>query len=108
MLISLDLRTMSTLALTQNFCQLTGVASLIELQDGRLRSGDHILQIGEVNVGGMGSEQVAQVLRKVGQHVKLVIARLVIGDEPMVDVVTTEEVQLPAKNCQKHITWRYM
>lgn len=45
----------------------------------------------------MGSEQVAQVLRKVGQHVKLVIARLVIGEEPMVDVVTGEEVQLPAK-----------
>ena len=56
----------------------------------------------------MGSEQVAQVLHKVGQHVKLVIARLVIGEEPMVDGVTTEEVQLPAKNCQKHITWRYM
>ena len=46
----------------------------------------------------MGSEQVAQVLRKVGQHVKLVIARLVIGDEPMVDGVTREEVQLPPKN----------
>ncbi|XP_073227363.1 multiple PDZ domain protein-like isoform X1 [Porites lutea] len=60
-------------------------------RDGRLRSGDHILQIGEVNVGGMGSEQVAQVLRKVGQHVKLVIARLVIGEEPMVDGVTGEE-----------------
>jgi len=28
----------------------------------------------------MGSEQVAQVLRKVGQHVKLVIARLVADD----------------------------
>ena len=56
----------------------------------------------------MGSEQVAQVLRKVGQHVKLVIARLVIGEEPMVDGVTAEEVQLPAKNCQKHIIWRYM
>ncbi|KAK2556764.1 Multiple PDZ domain protein, partial [Acropora cervicornis] len=53
-------------------------------RDGRLRSGDHILQIGEVNVGGMGSEQVAQVLRKVGQHVKLVIARLV-ADESNVD-----------------------
>lgn len=56
----------------------------------------------------MGSEQVAQVLRKVGQHVKLVIARLVSGDVLMADGVTTEEVQLPAKNCQKHILWRYM
>lgn len=60
-------------------------------RDGRLRSGDHILQIGEVNVGGMGSEQVAQVLRKVGQHVKLVIARLVIGDDSAVEGVTREQ-----------------
>lgn len=59
-------------------------------RDGRLRSGDHILQIGEVNVGGMGSEQVAQVLRKVGQHVKLVIARLVT-DESNIDASSTVE-----------------
>ena len=61
------------------------------MQDGHLRSGDHILQIGEVNVGGMGSEQVAQVLRKVGQHVKLVIARLVT-DDSNVDASSREEV----------------
>ena len=54
----------------------------VVLQDGRLKSGDHILQIGEVNVGGMGSEQVAQVLRKAGQHVKLVIARMVDDEAP--------------------------
>lgn len=59
-------------------------------RDGRLRSGDHILQIGEVNVGGMGSEQVAQVLRKVGQHVKLVIARLVADETNNVDAASTE------------------
>ena len=56
-----------------------------------MRSGDHILQIGEVNVGGMGSEQVAQVLRKVGQHVKLVIARLVT-DDSNIDASSTAEV----------------
>lgn len=39
----------------------------------------------------MGSEQVAQVLRKVGQHVKLVIARLVT-DESNVDASSREEV----------------
>ncbi|XP_022779810.1 multiple PDZ domain protein-like isoform X3 [Stylophora pistillata] len=60
-------------------------------RDGRLRSGDHILQIGEVNVGGMGSEQVAQVLRKVGQHVKLVIARLVTDDSNIDASSTAEE-----------------
>ena len=39
----------------------------------------------------MGSEQVAQVLRKVGQHVKLVIARLVT-DDSNVDASSREEV----------------
>ena len=42
-------------------------------------------------MGGMGSEQVAQVLRKAGQHVKLVIAR-VIDEEPPPDIPQTEKV----------------
>ena len=41
----------------------------------------------------MGSEQVAQVLRKVGQHVKLVIARLVT-DESNIDASSTVEVRI--------------
>ncbi len=45
------------------------------LQDGRLQSGDHILQIGEVSLRGMGSEQVAAVLRQSGTQVRLVVAR---------------------------------
>ncbi|XP_063756952.1 multiple PDZ domain protein isoform X2 [Eleginops maclovinus] len=44
-------------------------------QDGRLRSGDHILRIGETDLLGMGSEQVAQVLRLCGNRVKLVVTR---------------------------------
>ncbi|XP_061566606.1 multiple PDZ domain protein isoform X3 [Cololabis saira] len=44
-------------------------------QDGRLRSGDHILRIGETDLYGMGSEQVAQVLRQCGNRVKLVVTR---------------------------------
>ncbi|RZC41213.1 PDZ domain containing protein, partial [Asbolus verrucosus] len=44
-------------------------------QDGRLQSGDHILQIGEVNLRGLGSEQVASVLRQCGIHVRMVVAR---------------------------------
>ncbi|GBM77444.1 Multiple PDZ domain protein [Araneus ventricosus] len=44
-------------------------------RDGRLQSGDHILQIGEVNLRGMGSEQVAMVLRQSGSHVRLIVAR---------------------------------
>ncbi|KAJ8925775.1 hypothetical protein NQ315_009623, partial [Exocentrus adspersus] len=42
---------------------------------GRLQSGDHILQIGEVNLRGLGSEQVASVLRQCGVHVRMVVAR---------------------------------
>ena len=45
----------------------------------------------------MGSEQVAQVLRKVGQHVKLVIARLV-ADESNVDGGLSE-VEVRAMYC---------
>ncbi|NXU56919.1 MPDZ protein, partial [Turnix velox] len=42
---------------------------------GRLCSGDHILKIGDTDLAGMSSEQVAQVLRQCGNRVKLVIAR---------------------------------
>ncbi|XP_072452653.1 multiple PDZ domain protein isoform X16 [Notamacropus eugenii] len=52
-------------------------------QHGRLCSGDHILKIGETDLAGMSSEQVAQVLRQCGNRVKLVIARGII-EEPMV------------------------
>lgn len=44
-------------------------------RDGRLMSGDHILQIGDVNLQGMNSEDVANVLRRSGTHVRLVVAR---------------------------------
>ncbi|KAG5888596.1 hypothetical protein JTB14_004778 [Gonioctena quinquepunctata] len=44
-------------------------------RDGRLQSGDHILQIGDVNLRGLGSEQVASVLRQCGVHVRMVVAR---------------------------------
>ncbi|XP_072157075.1 multiple PDZ domain protein isoform X4 [Bemisia tabaci] len=44
-------------------------------RDGRLQSGDHILQIGGVSLRGMGREQVAAVLRQAGSHVRLIVAR---------------------------------
>ncbi|CAG0886882.1 unnamed protein product [Darwinula stevensoni] len=44
-------------------------------RDGRLQVGDHILQIGDVNLRGMGSDQVATVLRQAGSHVRLIVAR---------------------------------
>ncbi|XP_065716271.1 multiple PDZ domain protein isoform X9 [Patagioenas fasciata] len=51
-------------------------------QHGRLCSGDHILKIGDTDLAGMSSEQVAQVLRQCGNRVKLVIARGPVEDPP--------------------------
>ncbi|XP_055368173.1 multiple PDZ domain protein isoform X3 [Betta splendens] len=49
-------------------------------RDKRLRSGDQILRIGDTDLAGMNSEQVAQVLRNAGSRVKLLIAREVTKD----------------------------
>lgn len=68
------------------------------LQDGRLRSGDHILRIGDTDLYGLGSEQVAQVLRQCGNRVKLLITRAAIDDtSPMpaaLPTVTEQQVNL--------------
>lgn len=56
-------------------------------QDGRLRSGDHILRIGDTDLYGMGSEQVAQVLRQCGNTVKLVVTRGPVEEIPSVSAV---------------------
>lgn len=45
------------------------------LQDKRLRGGDLILRIGDTDLAGMGSEQVAQVLKQASTRVRLLIAR---------------------------------
>ncbi|XP_055911101.1 patj homolog isoform X2 [Eupeodes corollae] len=55
-------------------------------RDGRLRSGDHILQIGDVNLHDMVSEQVASVLRQSGTHVRLVVARPIEQVQPKYEV----------------------
>ncbi|XP_051994089.1 multiple PDZ domain protein-like isoform X2 [Xyrauchen texanus] len=44
-------------------------------KDGRLRSGDLLLRIGDVDVSSMGSEEVARELRLAGFKVRLLIAR---------------------------------
>ncbi|XP_075065785.1 multiple PDZ domain protein [Mixophyes fleayi] len=62
-------------------------------QHGRLSSGDHILKIGDTDLAGMSSEQVAQVLRQCGNRVKLVIARGPVG-EPTTSI--SAAVQTPA------------
>lgn len=44
-------------------------------RDGRLQSGDHVLQVGSVNLRGYTSEQVAAVLRQAGAVLRLLVAR---------------------------------
>ncbi|XP_016369450.1 multiple PDZ domain protein-like [Sinocyclocheilus rhinocerous] len=44
-------------------------------KDGRLRSGDLLLRIGDVDVSAMGSEEVARELCLAGSRVRLIIAR---------------------------------
>lgn len=51
------------------------VCLCLNTQDGRLRSGDLLLRIGDVDVSTMGSEEVARELRLAGSHVRLIIAR---------------------------------
>ncbi|XP_030578367.1 multiple PDZ domain protein [Archocentrus centrarchus] len=67
-------------------------------QDGRLRSGDHILRIGDTDLHGMGSEQVAQVLRQCGNRVKLVVTRGPVEEAPSASVMP---VVLPTVNEQQ-------
>lgn len=44
-------------------------------QDGRLRTGDHILRIGTTPTSGLTSDQVVKVLQGCGSHVTMLIAR---------------------------------
>lgn len=66
-------------------------------RDARLQSGDHILQIGEVNLRGMGSEQVAAVLRQSGSHVRLVVARPVEPTSPDYQALASHAPIVPTK-----------
>ncbi|XP_022686830.1 patj homolog isoform X2 [Varroa jacobsoni] len=77
-------------------------------RDGRLLSGDHILQIGEVNLRGMGSEQVAAVLRQAGTSVRLVVARPVdasaaAGLEGLAAPVVPTRILADADQVERHL-----
>uniref|UniRef100_A0A8C2Q255 Multiple PDZ domain crumbs cell polarity complex component n=1 Tax=Cyprinus carpio TaxID=7962 RepID=A0A8C2Q255_CYPCA len=67
-------------------------------QDGRLRSGDHVLRIGDTDLFGLSSEQVAQVLKQCGNRVRLLISRGTPDDATPAPVtlptVTEQQVQL--------------
>ncbi|XP_074598985.1 multiple PDZ domain protein-like isoform X2 [Brevipalpus obovatus] len=60
--------------------------------DGRLQVGDHLLQINDINIRGMSSEQVAQVLRYVGMEVRLIVARALDPSIDFRDLQTTGAV----------------
>ncbi|XP_077082469.1 inaD-like protein isoform X2 [Siphateles boraxobius] len=53
----------------------TVVPDSVAHKDGRLRTGDYILRIGETHTQGLASEQVVQVLQSCGSHVRMLIAR---------------------------------
>lgn len=61
-----------------------------------MQSGDHILQIGEVNLRGMGSEQVAAVLRQSGSHVRIVVARPVESGNPDYQMLESRAPVVPS------------
>ncbi|XP_070712653.1 multiple PDZ domain protein [Pempheris klunzingeri] len=60
-------------------------------RDKRLRSGDQILRIGDTDLAGMNSEQVAQVLRNAGSKVKLLIARDITKDNHLSSPVLSQD-----------------
>lgn len=53
----------------------TLVPNSVADKDGRLRTGDHILRIGETPTNGLTSDQVVKVLQGCGSHVTMLIAR---------------------------------
>ncbi|XP_028255519.1 multiple PDZ domain protein [Parambassis ranga] len=60
-------------------------------RDKRLRSGDQILRIGDTDLAGLNSEQVAQVLRNAGSKVKLLIARDTTKDNHLSSPVLNQD-----------------
>ncbi|XP_036441750.1 inaD-like protein isoform X2 [Colossoma macropomum] len=58
----------------------TLVPNSVADKDGRLRTGDHILRIGDTPTRGLTSEQVVQVLQACGTRVRMLIARDPLGE----------------------------
>ncbi|XP_059840270.1 inaD-like protein isoform X4 [Hypanus sabinus] len=66
-------------------------------RDGRLKTGDRILQISGTNVEEMGSEQIAQVLRNCGNRVCMVVAR-----DPQDDFPSKYLNVVPSMSAREH------
>ncbi|XP_065101351.1 inaD-like protein isoform X3 [Paramisgurnus dabryanus] len=57
----------------------TVVPDSVAHRDGRLRTNDHILRIGDTSTEGLASDQVVQVLQACGSRVRMLIARDPLG-----------------------------
>lgn len=66
-------------------------------RDGRLQCGDHVLQIGDVNLRGFSSEQVATVLRQCSHQVRLVVARSIEPSSQEYQALATHAPIIPTK-----------
>lgn len=66
-------------------------------KDQRLQCGDHVLQIGNVNLRGFSSEQVATVLRQTGPQVRIVVARPVEATSSEYRSLATHAPIIPTK-----------
>lgn len=66
-------------------------------RDGRLQGGDHVLQIGDVNLRGFCSEQVATVLRQSGSQVRIIVARPVEPTSPDYQALASHAPIIPTK-----------
>lgn len=66
-------------------------------RDGRLQCGDHVLQIGQVNLRGYSSEQVASVLRQTGPQVRIIVARPVEPSSSEYRTLATHAPIMPTK-----------
>ncbi|CAG9808015.1 unnamed protein product [Chironomus riparius] len=68
-------------------------------RDGRLQCGDHVLQIGDVNLRGFSSEQVATVLRGSQQNgsIRLIVARPIEPTSPDYQMISSTAPIIPTK-----------
>ncbi|XP_061101173.1 multiple PDZ domain protein-like [Conger conger] len=62
-------------------------------KDGRLRRGDRLLQIGDTDVSGLSSEEVACVLQQCGAQVRLLISRGVLDETPCPSLAATPDAK---------------
>ena len=73
------------------------------LQDGRLKSGDRLLQIGDVDVRDLTTEDVANVLRQSGVHVRMIVARNVDSMPDIPDPATAPVI--PVSQLDEHLAY---